>query len=94
MGRFKGPVEMYHPDAYFWVHAVTKIAFLVLLIVAAVLLFRYLTHRYPPGTVRAPGVLPPGGAASSSAMQILEERFARGEIDDEEFRRRKEALRS
>ena len=96
MGRFRGPgpVEMYHPDAYFWVHAVTKIAVLVLIIIAAVLLFRYLTQRYPAGAIRAPGSLPPGGGASSSAMQILEERFARGDIDEEEFRSRKDALRS
>lgn len=28
------------------------------------------------------------------AMAILDERFARGEIDEEEYRRRREALRS
>ena len=30
----------------------------------------------------------------SSADQLLDERFARGEIDEEEYRRRREALRS
>lgn len=84
---------MYHPevDRLFWLSAVTRIAVLVLIVVAIVLLFRYLTHRYPAGTHALPGARPP---QQSTAMQILEERFARGEIDDEEFRRRKEALRS
>ena len=30
--------------------------------------------------------------AGSSALRVLEERFARGEIDEEEFRQRKKAL--
>ena len=34
------------------------------------------------------------GDAKPSATSILEERFARGEIDEEEFRRRKQALLS
>lgn len=33
---------------------------------------------------------PPG--SGSSAQDILDERFARGEIDDEEYRRRKASL--
>ncbi len=41
--------------------------------------------------VGSPGV---GGGplTTSSARKILEERFARGEIDEEEFRKRKQAL--
>lgn len=34
-----------------------------------------------------------GGFGSGEARRILEERFARGEIDGEEFRTRAEALR-
>lgn len=33
------------------------------------------------------------GAAASKALAILEERFARGEISSEEFRRMREELR-
>lgn len=41
-----------------------------------------------------PSVLPPGlEGGGLGAHQILDERFARGEIDEEEYRRRKEALR-
>lgn len=37
----------------------------------------------------------PGGAAGRpDAMQILDERFARGEIDAQEYRERRDALRS
>ncbi|WP_245669806.1 SHOCT domain-containing protein [Micromonospora mirobrigensis] len=33
-----------------------------------------------------------GPAASASARRILDERYARGEIDDEEYRRRRGSL--
>jgi putative membrane protein len=55
---------------------------LVLLIVGAVKQFR-------PG----PGQAPRPDDADDPAMRILEERFARGEIDAEEFQRRREVLR-
>ncbi len=35
----------------------------------------------------------PLGGAPSGPLQILDERFARGEIDDEEYRRRRAVLR-
>ena len=39
--------------------------------------------------------LAPGrGQASSNAMDVLKERYARGEIDEAEFRRRKQELQS
>ncbi len=39
------------------------------------------------------GAEPAGGPqARSSARQILDERFARGEIEDEEYRRRRQEL--
>lgn len=54
---------------------------LILLIVWAVKQFR-------------PGAAPrAGGTEDDSASRILEERFARGEIDADEFQRRREILR-
>lgn len=58
----------------------------VLVVLAALALFR--------------GWTPSGGSRTeprrdrSAAEQLLDERFARGEIDEEEYRRRREALRS
>lgn len=43
----------------------------------------------------AAGTAPVGStAAASDAMRILDERFARGEIDDEEYQRRRSVLRT
>lgn len=52
---------------------------LVLLIVGAVLFAR----RYPPAGRVGP---------SSDAMHILQDRYARGEIDEQEYQRRREQL--
>ena len=43
----------------------------------------------------SPGQLPaqPGGTTGPDALQILDERFARGEIDEEEYQRRRKVLR-
>ncbi len=61
--------------------------FLVAIVVGAILLVRALWSRAPnrPGPV--PGS-PPGG----SALGILEERYARGEIDHQEFEERRRYL--
>jgi putative membrane protein len=44
------------------------------------------------GIFRAPA--PPPGEAGDQALRILDERFARGEIDAEEYRSRRDLLRS
>lgn len=70
--------------------AVVMLAVLALIIVGIVLLVRGLTrHDYsqpgpPQGTPPAP--------RSSNALQVLEERYARGEIQREEFLQRKQDL--
>lgn len=61
------------------------LAFWVLLIVAVVLAVRWLMGT----TGHAPGA-----PHTSSALHILEERYARGEIDCEEFEERKRQLSS
>ncbi|UPT23570.1 hypothetical protein FOF52_16450 [Thermobifida alba] len=66
---------------------VTVILFWLLLIAAIVALLRSITRGERFRTGR-------GGARSSAAEQALAERFARGEIDEEEYRRRLDVLRS
>jgi uncharacterized membrane protein/Zn-dependent protease with chaperone function len=65
----------------------TTIVFWALVITAVVLLARYLLSlsRRPTGTTHV------GGA--SNAEQVLAERYARGDIDDEEYQRRLGLLR-
>ncbi len=65
----------------------TTIVFWALVVTAVVLLARYLLSlsQRPAGTTRA------GGAGN--AEQVLAERYARGEIDDDEYQRRLGLLR-
>jgi putative membrane protein len=69
--------------------SVGMLLFWALLITAAVLLFRALSlgseRTHAPGSPGEPGPSP---------EQILAERFARGEIDEEEYRRRLSVLRT
>ncbi|MER5360527.1 hypothetical protein [Streptomyces sp. NPDC002785] len=70
---------------------VIMVVFWSLLIVGVVALTRYLTNTrrsYQPGP-------PPGEAAwgSRRAEDLLAERFARGEIDEDEYKRRLALLR-
>ncbi|MFI6685692.1 SHOCT domain-containing protein [Streptomyces sp. NPDC050485] len=64
--------------------------FWALLVGAAVLLFRALSrgsdHPHKPG--------PSGGPPRLPAEQILAERYARGEIDEDEYHRRLNVLRT
>lgn len=64
---------------------IMMLLFLVLAVVVVMLVVRWLggTEGGKTGSSRQTG---------SSALQILEERFARGEIDEDEFRKRKRAL--
>ncbi len=54
------------------------LVFLALLVVLSVVLVRHFTR---------------GGPALGAAEDVLAERFARGEIDEEEYRRRRDTLR-
>lgn len=68
---------------------VSIVLFWALVIVVAVALFRYLG-----GSGQRPKPPESGASGSSAAEELLAERFARGEIDEEEYRRRLEILRT
>lgn len=71
---------------HFWLSHLADLLFLAVLVAGAVLIVRMIINR--------PQAQHAGPAISEKPLQILEERFARGEIDEEEFRTRREALRS
>ena len=65
--------------------AVSTVVFWGALIAGGIALFRYLNR-----TAKKPGT----GETRPTPEQLLAERFARGEIDDEEYRQRLDTLRS
>ncbi|MCX5126939.1 SHOCT domain-containing protein [Streptomyces sp. NBC_00347] len=69
-----------------WVAMSFSMVLLVALAVAAVVLFLRSAGRFPTGPMEP--------RAAPSARQPLAERFARGEIDEEEFERRLSVLRA
>lgn len=74
------PMDMTMGPMMGWAWLLVWVLFLAVLGVGVVFLVRSLTDR--------------GDRAGSRAMVILEERFARGEIDRDEFEERKRALES
>jgi putative membrane protein len=78
----------YNGDHFGWIGCLlgsaVMVVFWALIITAIVLLVRYLTLS---GTDAKPA------AGSRTAEDLLAERYARGEIDDEEYRRRLTLLR-
>lgn len=61
------------------------ILLVALVVIGVVIVARWLGHDA--------GSRPAGGAAGKSPLDILEERFARGEIDKEEFEERRRVLK-
>jgi len=80
------PMDMQMGPMAGWVWMLVWLVFLVVLVVGFVLVVRALTDRSGGGTG--------AGGSTISAMQILEERFARGDIDKEEFEERRRTLQS
>lgn len=71
----------------YWMRPLVTLLILGMLVAGAIIITRMLINR--------PQHQQPGAAGSSPRpIQILEERFARGEIDEEEFRLRRDALRA
>ena len=83
-----------HGMGWAWGWGLMTFAFWALVVVAVVLLIRHFSrsgeHRPPGPHAYGP---PPPDAPHTSAEQLLAERYARGEIDDEEYRRRLATLR-
>jgi len=84
--RYHGPGMMWNGGWAGWfIGPVMMLLFLAAAVAVVVLMVRWLggtDHQRGPSTRRG----------ETSALEILEQRFARGEIDEEEFRRRKQAL--
>jgi putative membrane protein len=79
-------------DAGGAIMAVLMLAVLALIVVGIILLVRGLT-RHDQGRVQPnPPHGPPPGSGSRNALRLLEERYARGEINREEFLQRKQDL--
>lgn len=76
-------------DHYGWgggaLSGLLTLLLIALVILGIIALVRYIGHQTDRGT--GPGRRP------TRAEEILSERFARGEIDEEEYRRRLETLR-
>ncbi len=64
---------------WWWVMGIGWLVFLAAIVVVAVVVLRHYQTRAP---------------TRGSAHDVLDERFARGEIDVEEYRKRRDALRS
>lgn len=85
-----------HMGAAGWVGMVFMILFWIAVVVAIAYFIRYLFSRPSAGEWRQPPQPGrPGGADAPQkpgALQILEERYAKGEIDREEFMQRRNDL--
>jgi len=71
---------------------VVMLAVLALIVVGIVLVIRSLSGHQVSGEARRSEETWRGGTGSKSALQLLEERYARGDIDREEFLQRKQDL--
>lgn len=63
---------------WWWVMGIGWLIFLALLVVLSVVLVRHFTQS---------------GPSRRAAEDVLAERFARGEIDEDEYRRRRDVIR-
>jgi putative membrane protein len=70
-----------------WMLAMGVIGLLVIVAIVLAVMFATRGSDHPIGSAEDPA------ASRSQAHAILGERFARGEIDEDEFRRRSETLR-
>jgi putative membrane protein len=88
-----------HIGGWGWAVGLGSLFFWMLVAVAIVALVRSVARQRPPYQGYAEGAGPygaqpgPGSGYGTPPEQILAERFARGEIDEDEFHQRMAALR-
>jgi putative membrane protein len=101
-GPWVGHARHFHHGGMGWggwvLWILLTVAFWALVIMAVIWLVRVLRgrgpgHRFVGGAPWAPQAGPPSAPAMPPAEQILGERFARGEIDENEYRSRLSVLR-
>ena len=88
-----------HMGAGGWVGMGFMIVFWIAVVIGVIYLVRYLAVRPPADRWQEPPYWLASGPqgfprGKSDALRILEERYARGEIDQEEFQRRRTDLTS
>lgn len=77
-------------DGFGWIFPVVFLVFWALVITGIVLLVRYLVRHLGPSAAGAGGG---GWYSTRQAEATLADRFARGEIDEEQYRQRMDVLR-
>jgi putative membrane protein len=82
---------------WFWpFHFIFPLLFWALIIVAVVSLVRYAGgsgwHPMGPGMMMGHGMMGHGAERRSSALDVLEERYARGEINRDEYLEKKKDI--
>lgn len=87
-GAAERPYAWHYGGDWGWGHmvfgSVMMLLFWGVVIVGIVLVVRWLSGGPPHGSTSAP--------AKNRALEILQERFARGEIDEDEYEKRKRLL--
>lgn len=74
-----------------WIGPLLMVAVLVVIAVGIVLVIRSMNSRHIPAQTSAPA-LPGSVGVNQAAIQILEERYARGDIQRDEFMQRRQDL--
>ena len=85
--QFDRPFMMYGYDGFGWSHALVGLSMMVLFWGGLIALFFFVVRWFSGGSQPAAG-----HQGQKAALSILEERFARGEIANEEFLERKRQL--
>lgn len=73
-----------------WIGPFLMVAVLVVILVGIVLVVRSMNSRHSPAQTNAATL--PGAVVNQAAIQILEERYARGDIQRDEFIQRRQDL--